>query len=215
MTSQGNHFSTLSGKMQVWIHWNYSLAVHLNYLGPVSRAQNIPVSLHPWIPLMLYYKGRGVAAATMAWCWGSICCLLEWQATFPFHKCTEEAGSSAEVTSLTSWPFHCRAENQIASDLRASWICRSRTLHWGWVSKPSTPELAPAVWCSPLPCRVGTTILNQTWIRFHTVRQNQFSDTRLWQREVQFFILQLPSKKDRQFMLKGLNLLMAFSGKGF
>ena len=49
----------------------------------------------------------------------------------------------------------------------------------------------------------------------HTVRQNQFSDTRLWQREVQFFILQLPSKKDRQFMLKRPKLADGFQGRAF
>ena len=57
---------------RVWLHWNYSLDMHLNYLGLVSRAPNVSWFSASWIPLGAYiWSLQGV----LAW----------WQTTFPVY----------------------------------------------------------------------------------------------------------------------------------
>ena len=72
---------------RVWLHWNYSLDTHLNYLGPVSRAPNVSWFSASWIPLGAYIWSLQGAHGLTA---DDIPCLLKWQAAFPFHGRKEE-----------------------------------------------------------------------------------------------------------------------------
>ena len=61
---------------RMWADWNYSLDIHLNYLGPVSKAQNPSSFSASWIPLWVHY--RWVTALPD----GLVPVELEWGATF-------------------------------------------------------------------------------------------------------------------------------------
>lgn len=106
---------------------------------------------------MLHYKGR-VAAVADGWMVGQHVLSTGMAGYIPFPQVWHRGREQHK--GWRHWHhdhFAAELRIQISSDLRASWICRSRTLLWGWVRKPIPQELASAGFDAPAPpCRVGT-----------------------------------------------------------
>ena len=67
---------------RIWGHWNYSLDVHLNYLGSVSKAHKASCFSLSGIALGAYHQWEWGCCS--GWWLGA--CLLEWQATSFVHR---------------------------------------------------------------------------------------------------------------------------------
>ena len=103
-TSQVNEFSIFYvwEDARVQAHWNPSLDMHLNYLGPISY------SFSSWVPSGLTFRGSCSGWWLMALC--NILCMLIWQVAYlvrPINNLpgiTEVASGSrhTELCNLTS-----------------------------------------------------------------------------------------------------------------
>ena len=132
---------------KLWIYWNYSLDMHLNYLGPVPKAQNASFFSSSWMPLRVHHWWMATVTD------GLILVELGWQATsFVYWNGSSlfrEILVSIQFSSVAqSWPTLCDPMNRSTPGLPVHHQLPEFTqTHVHWVSDAIQPSVVPFPSC--------------------------------------------------------------------
>ena len=160
---------------------------------------------------MLYYKGR-VAAVADGLMVGQHLLSTGMAGHIPFpqvwHRGREQL---REVTSLTSWTFHRRAENpdSLWSESLLGLQVQDSALRMGQEAHPSRTGFC-RLWCSPSTLPGGDLLLNQTWVHFTVCSKANLLIPGCGKAKYRFLYCSCRAKRTGSSCSEDLNLLMAF-----